>query len=1044
MGGAGKTAIVDRFLQALPGVLPEDHKAPKDPSLPTPNGILVFSFYDAPNPEAFFEALHMWLAGSPNVGVGVSFNQLLFMMQNAVPGLMILDGLEKVQEDGAKGIFGRLNSPNLRDFINRLASGYLPNLSVLITTRFRLADLHEAKSQFFKSIPVEEIDIPTGIQLLRRRGVRGTDLQLEQIVKECGQHALTVDFAGGYIKEYGDGNPETPLQLGTAEELQEAAEQEQDDDRREVLKQGFRFARVAQRYREAMLEKDEAVIALLERICLFRLGVVSDTLATIFTGAEATKVSGKALASLDANQLQRKLDWLVRMRLLEGTDTSRAGHPSLRPVSREVLHPTKSEKRIVYNIHPAVRDGFLSGIGQEAAIASHEAVRRGLEVSLGSAPGYNPSDPATLDLLEEIVHHTLAANHVAEAFSLYWHRLGNYYNLGWCLGAYGRGERICRAFISRLGEYTTLEPLAGLSYRENQNLLVDWGSYLSELGRTDEAIRCYERVIRQAVAEDDISYIALGNYCLADALIIRGLLRDGLQASNRAVEASLKAKPKDSFIIYKSYGYASCANTLVGKSETAMVDFESTLKWQRTYERKPKRPLWSFFGLYYARLLMHLGKFYEAIDITKKNQQIAQDERGANDTVAPQCNVLLAELARRRGDLPEARERCGEAHQWAVARDAQVVLCWSSLAAAKIELSALGGQQSAEKDLLLERSKSALEDGLRIARNCGYGIHHIDLMLARAAVALHEGRADDALRDLDIACEGGIHPAPESGQPKLLAANDRECGYTWGIAEGLHLRGEALLLKAAQTLGTHSFIPAQRGQLPSDARALITKAERHLTAALQYWRELRDPEPNNANFTHLESGDEYNHSAAGTFQVFKVLAGGTLTTYPLTATDVKQTAGDQKETEGERMLPYDVFLSHNSKDKSEVKRLGEALKKRGLKVWLDEWELRPGLTWMDALENIIATCKSALVCVGGNGIGPWEEPEMRALLRRFVKEKQFGNIVPVIPVLLPGAPDDVELPMFLEAHKWVDLRGGLKKESLDLIQWGITDVKPTR
>src|ERR1044071_2272849 len=131
MGGAGKTAIVDRFLQALPGVLPEDHKAPKDPSLPTPNGILVFSFYDAPNPEAFFEALHMWLAGSPNVGVGVSFNQLLFMMQNAVPGLMILDGLEKVQEDGAKGIFGRLNSPNLRDFINRLASGYLPNLSVL-------------------------------------------------------------------------------------------------------------------------------------------------------------------------------------------------------------------------------------------------------------------------------------------------------------------------------------------------------------------------------------------------------------------------------------------------------------------------------------------------------------------------------------------------------------------------------------------------------------------------------------------------------------------------------------------------------------------------------------------------------------------------------------------------------------------------------------------------------------------------------------------------------------------------------------------------
>src|SRR5829696_2665335 len=127
MGGAGKTAIADRFLQVLPGVMPEDHKVPKDLSLPVPKSILVFSFYDAPNPEAFFEALHMWLVGSPHVSIGLSFTQLLFMMQNAMPGLMILDGLEKVQEDGAKGIFGRLSSPNLRDFINRLAGGYLPN-----------------------------------------------------------------------------------------------------------------------------------------------------------------------------------------------------------------------------------------------------------------------------------------------------------------------------------------------------------------------------------------------------------------------------------------------------------------------------------------------------------------------------------------------------------------------------------------------------------------------------------------------------------------------------------------------------------------------------------------------------------------------------------------------------------------------------------------------------------------------------------------------------------------------------------------------------
>jgi len=141
-------------------------------------------------------------------------------------------------------------------------------------------------------------------------------------------------------------------------------------------------------------------------------------------------------------------------------------------------------------------------------------------------------------------------------------------------------------------------------------------------------------------------------------------------------------------------------------------------------------------------------------------------------------------------------------------------------------------------------------------------------------------------------------------------------------------------------------------------------------------------------------------------------------------------------------MPFHVFLSHNSRDKPDVRRLGEALKKRGLSVWLDEWELRPGMTWQNELETIIATCHSATICVGSNGVGPWEEPEMHALLRRFVDEKKNGKDLPIIPVLLPGAPDTVKLPLFLAGHTWVDLRAGLKKAGLDRLEWGITGVKP--
>ena len=39
---------------------------------------------------------------------------------------------------------------------------------------------------------------------------------------------------------------------------------------------------------------------------------------------------------------------------------------------------------------------------------------------------------------------------------------------------------------------------------------------------------------------------------------------------------------------------------------------------------------------------------------------------------------------------------------------------------------------------------------------------------------------------------------------------------------------------------------------------------------------------------------------------------------------------------------YDAFLSHSSKDKAVVRPLAERLRQDGLKVWFDEWVLKPG------------------------------------------------------------------------------------------------------
>src|SRR5207302_9052 len=129
---------------------------------------------------------------------------------------------------------------------------------------------------------------------------------------------------------------------------------------------------------------------------------------------------------------------------------------------------------------------------------------------------------------------------------------------------------------------------------------------------------------------------------------------------------------------------------------------------------------------------------------------------------------------------------------------------------------------------------------------------------------------------------------------------------------------------------------------------------------------------------------------------------------------------------------FDVFLCHNDKDKPEVKRIAEELKKRGIRPWLDIWELRPGLPWQRALEKQIENIKSAAVFVGSNGRGPWQERELEAFIREFVDRE-----CPVIPVVLADAPGKPPLPVFLRGMTWVDFRKG-EAEAMEALMWGIT------
>lgn len=138
------------------------------------------------------------------------------------------------------------------------------------------------------------------------------------------------------------------------------------------------------------------------------------------------------------------------------------------------------------------------------------------------------------------------------------------------------------------------------------------------------------------------------------------------------------------------------------------------------------------------------------------------------------------------------------------------------------------------------------------------------------------------------------------------------------------------------------------------------------------------------------------------------------------------------------MGKIDVFLSHNSADKAPVKAIAEKLRAEGLRPWLDEWELRPGLPWQPNIEAALESSAAVAVFVGPDGFGPWERLEMRAALSLQVEK---GN--PVIPVALPGMPEEVKLPLFLAEMTWVSFFEGVHDPAaLSRLVWGITGQRP--
>ena len=110
-----------------------------------------------------------------------------------------------------------------------------------------------------------------------------------------------------------------------------------------------------------------------------------------------------------------------------------------------------------------------------------------------------------------------------------------------------------------------------------------------------------------------------------------------------------------------------------------------------------------------------------------------------------------------------------------------------------------------------------------------------------------------------------------------------------------------------------------------------------------------------------------------------------------------------------------VFISYSSEDIKFVEKLALALIQNRRGVWLDRWEMRPGDTLLNKIqEGINEATYLVMVLSKRSVIKPWCQKELNAGLMRELEEKK----VFVIPVLI----EDCEKPLFLKEKIHADFR----------------------
>src|SRR5579883_504091 len=388
-GGTEKTALAERVLDSLRGY--------------TAAGVFVWSFYEDQQTESFLRQAHAYFGEHEEperASTGGLLDRLNHRLRaSGLPHLLVLDGLELVQATGASGCpLGGLEDPLLKRFLRWVATGHGTRTKALITSRFPLPDLADWTDRGFRSHALEDLDLDAARAVLRRRGVRGSDADLDDLGESVHRHALTVDVLGSYLGTFHDGDP-TAAPSFDPEFL---ADTDLKTDR---------LHRVLTRYAQQLLPQERDLLA---RLSMFPRGIGLGVINSLVAAGGA--VAG-ALARCEERAVRKILERLQKLGLVFRYTVGR--------------EPT-------FTAHPFLRGFFEKLLGGVDPRQVYKRLSRDLAAGLEARPDQYPTELVDLDRYERLIEATRLSGAVRQSFELYAARLGGFWQLGKRLGENAR------------------------------------------------------------------------------------------------------------------------------------------------------------------------------------------------------------------------------------------------------------------------------------------------------------------------------------------------------------------------------------------------------------------------------------------------------------------------------------------------------------------------------------------------------------------------------------------------------------------------------